>query len=62
MTGEAGLVQQWPALKWRVVIEAQEKSRPGVTPDGFLMRLPARHCSGSVASVGNADARWLTQG
>jgi hypothetical protein len=27
----------------------QEKSRPGVTPDGFLMRLPARHCSGSIA-------------
>jgi hypothetical protein len=30
-------------------------ARRGATPDGFLMRLPARHCSGSVASVGNAE-------
>jgi hypothetical protein len=40
---------------------AQEKSRPGMTPNGFLMRLPARRCSGSVASVGKAGASWLTQ-
>jgi hypothetical protein len=39
----------------------QEKSRLGATPDGFLMRLPARHCSGSAASVLNPDATWLTQ-
>jgi hypothetical protein len=24
------------------------------------MRLPVRHCSGSVASIGKADAVWLT--
>jgi hypothetical protein len=39
----------------------KEKSRPGVTPSGFLMRLPVRHCSGSVASMGKADAVWLTK-
>jgi hypothetical protein len=38
-----------------------EKSRPGVTPSGFLMRLPVRHCSGSVASIGKTDAVWLTK-
>jgi len=42
-------------------LELTEKSRPGATPDGFLMRLPARHCSGSAASIGNGDAAWLTQ-
>jgi hypothetical protein len=46
-------------LKWRV---ESEKSRPGVTPDGFLMRLPARHCSGSAASTLNPDATWLMRG
>jgi hypothetical protein len=39
----------------------QERGRPGVTPDGSLMRLPARHCSGSVASIANAAASWLTE-
>jgi hypothetical protein len=29
----------------------KKKSRPGITPNGFLMRLPARHCSGSIASI-----------
>jgi hypothetical protein len=29
-----------------------------VTPDGFLMWLPARHCSGSAASMPDADAAW----
>jgi hypothetical protein len=38
--------------------EVSEKSRPGVTPDGFLIRLPARQCSGSAASMRNADATW----
>jgi hypothetical protein len=39
----------------------KEKSRPGATPSGFLMRLPVPHCSGSVASIGKADAVWLTK-
>jgi hypothetical protein len=39
----------------------KEKSRPGVTPSGFLMRLPVRHCPGSVASIGKADAVCLTK-
>jgi hypothetical protein len=39
--------------------QRKEKSRPGVTPSGFLMRLPARHCSGSVASIGEDDGVWL---
>src|ERR1700739_3231252 len=37
----------------------QEKSREGATPNGFFLRLPARHCSGSAASVPNPDATWL---
>jgi hypothetical protein len=55
------LLQPWPVLNLRVARQDQEKSRPGATPDGFLMRLPARHCSGSAASVPNAEATWLTQ-
>src|ERR1700744_1775934 len=52
------LVASFPAIN---ALEPEEKSRPGATPDGFLMRLPARHCSGSAASIGNADAAWLTR-
>ena len=40
---------------------SQEKSRLGATPGGFLLRLPAWHCSGSAASVPNVDAAWLTR-
>ena len=49
-----------PVLNLRVARQDQEKSRPGATPNGFLMRLPARHCSGSAASAPDADATWLT--
>ena len=58
-----GLFVEWPISNLRMARQGyEEKSRPGATPNDFLMRLPAQHCSGSAASVPNPDAIRLTRG
>jgi hypothetical protein len=43
--------REWPVLNRQIADLKIKKKPPGRDAGRLLMRLPARHCSGSVASV-----------